>query len=275
MITFTAADGLALVGERTTPARMRRAHPVVLVHGIGFSRRHWKRQVAGLVTAGYEAITIDMRGSGDSALPDAPYTIATLAADLERLRQATAVERFHLVGHSLGGMVAQRYAIDHGLRVAALVLASTANHIGRRAGAFVRAMTLLSEGGFDQVTADPARRAEVEAILKEAVPYVGPVMELLRELTREPSRARALQWHAVTEFSVKDRAAAIACPTLVMHGTDDQNIPFAAGRLVHQAIPGSRWLAFEGAAHDLPVEQADAFGDALLDFLGACDHGAS
>jgi pimeloyl-ACP methyl ester carboxylesterase len=238
--------------------------PVMLVHGLGFSRRHWRHQVKALGDAGFGCVTFDLRGFGDSELGDEPYAIATLARDADEVRELAGFERVHLVGHSMGGMVAQLYALDRPERVASLVLASTTCHNGRRAAAFARAMAMLSEQGFDRAMEDRERRAEVEGILSEAVPYVGQVLGILRKLTLDADRGRARAWEAIAGFSARERVSSIGCPTLVVHGTADQNIPFAAGKLLHEAIEGSEWAPLEGVAHDLPAEALDAL---LLGFF--------
>ena len=250
------------------PSTRSKQTAVMLVHGLGFARRHWRRQVAALGEVGFSCVTLDLRGFGDSALPSEPYTMRELGRDLEAVRAAVGFERVHLVGHSMGGMVALHYALDAPDRVASLVLASTTGHNGRRAGAFARAMAMLSEEGFERAMADPERRAQVEAILAEAVPYVGQVLGILRQLTLEADRGRALAWQAIAGFSVRGELERIHCPTLVLHGSADQNIPFAAGKLLHEAIAGSEWVPLEDAPHVLPH---DRFNAELVRFLERVD----
>ncbi|HZO15077.1 MAG TPA: alpha/beta hydrolase [Polyangiaceae bacterium] len=264
----TNAGGLQLVADVFPPSASAKRTPVMLVHGLGFARRHWRRQVAALGEVGFTCVTLDLRGFGDSALPNEPYTMRELARDLDSVRAWAGFDRVHLVGHSMGGMVALHYALDAPERVASLVLASTTGHNGRRAGAFARAMAMLSDEGFERAMADPKRRAEVEAILAEAVPYVGQVLGILRQLTLEADRGRALAWQAIAGFSVRSELARIHCPTLVLHGSADQNIPFAAGQLLHEAIAGSEWVPLEDAPHVLPQARLNA---ELVRFLSRVD----
>jgi pimeloyl-ACP methyl ester carboxylesterase len=256
-------DGAAVAAE----LRHADGPAVLLVHGLGYSGRYWRRQVSALADAGYAVLVPDLRGFGASDASPVPYGMATLADDLERVRDAAGIDRFHLVGHSMGGMVALEYVLARPERVRSLALCSVSAHSGNRAAAFARAMALLSTEGFDAFTADPGNRAEVEAIVKVIAPYVGPVMDLLRSLTRTPDAARALAWQAIAGFSVKDRVAEIACPALIVHGSADPNIPFAAGRALAEAIRGSEWLAIDDAGHDIPLDHADAFDERLLAFL--------
>jgi pimeloyl-ACP methyl ester carboxylesterase len=164
-------------------------------------------------------------------------------------------------------MVAQHYAVEHRPRVSSLVLASSTSHNGRRASAFARVMTLFAEHGYEEVINNPAVRPEVESAVKEAFPGVAPPFEMLKIGVEKPNPARANAWRACIEFSVKDRLAELDCPVLVMHGTADPLIPYRAGQLVHEAIPGSEWITETGAGHSLPRERAESFNRALLDFL--------
>jgi pimeloyl-ACP methyl ester carboxylesterase len=258
----TAADG-SIVAYDVSGA----GPSVMLVHGLGFSRRLWRSQVELLVEQGFRAITVDLRGFGSSDMPREPYSIVDLADDLERVREATAADRMHLVSHSMGGMVAQHYVVAHPERVLSLFLCSTSNHNGKRARAFARVMSLLSEHGFEQAEKDVQLFAEVERTIAEVIPYTGPVMHVLRKLTEEPSVARAFAWGAIAGFSIKDEVSAIRCPALVMHGGRDQNIPFSAGQLAHQGIAGSQWVPVDHAKHNLPIEERELFNERLLAFL--------
>ncbi len=241
---------------------------VVLLHGLGFSRRSWQPQIDALTAAGYRVVAPDLRGFGDSALPD-DYAIADLAGDVEALRRSQGIDAFDLVGHSMGGMVALSYAVMHPARVRSLFLASTTCHSGKRARAFALAMAELSHDGFDAVAGDAARWPRIEASIAEVMPYVGPVMKLLRKLSVEADPARALAWKAIASFSVLDEVKAIACPTTVMHGDRDANIPFAAGQLLAEAIPQARFIPVEGGRHNLPIEEVERFAEALRAHLDA------
>jgi 3-oxoadipate enol-lactonase len=177
------------------------------------------------------------------------------------------LEHLHLVGHSLGGMVAQRYAVEHPGRLRSLVLASTTSHNGRRASAFAEVMTLLAERGFEAVLADPSLRPEAERALAEAFPGAPVPLEMLKVGVEKPNAARANAWRACLEFSTKDRLGELCCPVLVLHGSLDPLIPFRAGKLVHEAILHSEWLPLEGAGHSVTRERAQEFNAVLVDFL--------
>ncbi len=235
---------------------------VLLVHGIGSSRKTWDAMVPALAAGGHDVVRLDLRGSGDSACPAGEFGMDDFLADLVSFTDGLRLESFHLVGHSLGGMIAQLYALAHPARVRTLALASTTSHNGRRANAFARLMVSLADHGYDAIEQDAALRAQAEATLHEAFPGGAPLGMLKRGMER-PNPARANAWRACIGFSTKDRLADLRCPTLVTHGTADMLIPFRAGELVAQGIAGARWIVEEGAGHSLPRERAASFGTAL------------
>jgi 3-oxoadipate enol-lactonase len=239
---------------------------VLLVHGIGSSRRTWDGLLDPLVGSGHRVVRLDLRGFGDSVSPPGRFVMDHFVGDLVAFVDALKLDAVHLVGHSLGGMIAQLYALDHPGRVRSLALASTTSHSGRRANAFARLMVSLAENGYDAVLADATLRAEAEATLHEAFPGGAP-LAMLRRGMEQPNMARANAWRACIDFSTKDRLGEIACPVVVTHGTADMLIPFRAGELVAQAITGARWIVEEGAGHSLPKERAPSLGRALADLL--------
>jgi 3-oxoadipate enol-lactonase len=253
------AKGLAWDSAGDGPA-------VLLLHGIGSSRRKWDPYVSALTSAGYRAVRFDLRGFGDSQVAPGSIGMREFVDDLVGFVDGAGLGSFHLVGHSLGGMIAQRYAVEHPSRVLSLALVSTTSHNGRRASAFARLMVTLAEHGFDAVLADPALSAQAEAVLREAFPSTVPLAMLRRGMER-PNLARANAWRACIDFSVKDLLPRIACPTVVAHGTADMLIPFRAGELVAHAIPGARWIVEEGAGHSLPDERFASLSRAILDII--------
>jgi len=265
---FDVPDGTRLAWDETGDG------PTVLfVHGIGYTRRKWEPQIEPVARAGYRVVRFDLRGFGESVTPDGKYVMDQFLDDLVRFGAGLGVDRLHLVGHSLGGMIAQRYALDHSTHVESLTLVSTTSHNGRRGSAFAKLMVLFAERGFDAVMADRAVRQEAESVLVEAFGAAVP-LSMLRRGLEEPSLSRANAWRACIGFSAKDELSRIACPALVLHGTADTLIPFKAGQLVSEAIPGARFVSEEGAGHSLPKERADSFNRELIDFLAAASRAA-
>lgn len=277
-MTATSPDGLRLAAEccGDGPA-------VVLVHGLGFGRSRWASQSEMLVNAGFRVLSYDLRGFGDSDPATGNFDIEALANDLEAVREAAGLERFHLVGHSLGGMCVQQYTLAHPERVASLVLASTTSHSGQRGSAYGAALSHLAHHGFDKAMedesfrskvewaveflADPTVRAELNGTISEELPNGERLLQLIKRMTQTADPARAYAWHATVGFSTRARLKEIQCPSLVLHGTRDMIIPYVAGQLLHDGLNGSEWMSFKGAGHNISVECEPVFNDALLSFL--------
>src|SRR6056297_1015561 len=120
-ITDPAGDNTGPAEETTTEDD---AETVALVEGLGYGRWMWRWQRDRLADEGYRVVVFDNRGTGDSDAPEGPYTVAEMASDLEAVLADAGVERAHVVGASMGGMIAQQYALDYD-RAASLTLMCT------------------------------------------------------------------------------------------------------------------------------------------------------
>ncbi len=279
-MTIATVGGLELdyetFGDAGAPA-------ILLVMGLGMPGVAWPDPfVDGLVAAGFRAIRFDNRDCGRSGkvaggrVPDlriaiarallrrrviAPYTLDDMAADTVGLQDALGIERAHLVGASMGGMIAQNVAALYPQRVASLtsIMSSTGNPSPRVALGRPRALRAI--------LARPAGTSDVEALVEHYVRVFGVIGspgfavdgELLRRnLRRIVSRGihpagTARQLLAI--LASGDRRALlarIAAPTLIVHGSDDPLLPVAAGHDTALHIPGARLEIIEGMGHDLP-----------------------
>lgn len=271
MTEFVAApDGVRLAYDERGSGE-----PVLLVHGLGLSRKRWRSQVRALDGAGYRAVRVDLRGFGDSDEARDAYTMNTLVADLGALVDALALAPVHLVGHSLGGMICQRYTLEHPDAVRSLVLASSTSHQGRRSAILAEVLVRMSRMGFDAFIADAETRAFGERTLEEVFPDGAPPLEYFRMRDLEqPNPSHAFAWATTADFSTKDRLHEIGCPVLVLHGRTDPLIPSKVGTWLHEGLPGSRFVLLDGG-HSIQVEAAEALNEALLSFLADVRSGAA
>lgn len=249
--------------------RQGEGEAVVFVHGLGMSGSSWDRIAEKVASHGFSCLTYDQRGFGEAELPNQDYVIADLVDDLAALIAGLGLKKLHLVGHSLGGMVALAYAINNPNAVATLTLVCTTAHNGARAGKFARGLAKLAESGFDAAAADPQLRQEIEQILSEGFPYGAPPLEMFRRGLERPNPAQAMAWRAMADFSVKDRVATMKIPALVVHGSFDNWIPYSNGKWIGEHLPGARWLSVEGAGHFPHLKQPDWFAKLLVDFIRA------
>jgi len=281
-IEVRSHDGLSLAVDR-----VGEGEPIVLVHGLGFSRKRWQGSVDALSDAGYCVISYDMRGFGDSQLPEADYGMDDLCADLTTIADTLELDRFHLVGHSLGGMYSQLYTLAHPRRVRSLTLVSTTSHSGERGSAFGAALSYLAKHGYDKAMenetfrnkvemaiaflSDPSVRSQLDGTLSHELPTGDELLALIRRMTPEANPARSYAWRCTVGFSTRKRLHELNCPTFVLHGTRDMIIPYVAGQLLNEGLDGARWQSFEGAGHSLPMEREPEFSAALVDFVGSVD----
>jgi pimeloyl-ACP methyl ester carboxylesterase len=233
-----------------------RGDPVLLIHGLGLSGGAWWRTVDALAPR-FRVITFDHRGIGRSQSWTYAYTTEALADDAVSILDALAIDRTHLYGFSLGGMVAQQIALRHPARVRSLVLGAT--HSGGR-----RAVPADPE-----VVAFIRRRARMPA--REAawssVPYnYGPrsrarqvdrIAEDIERRLQNPFNERAYraQLLAASLHNCYGRLERIRAPTLVVHGARDRMIPVANARMTAERIPGARLTILGEAGHLYPTEE--------------------
>jgi 3-oxoadipate enol-lactonase len=261
-------DGVRLAYE-TRAARSRNEElPVLLVQGLACDRRAWG-PAADALNRDFDLVLLDNRGVGLSDAPRGPYTVAELARDAVAVLDDAGIERAHVVGASLGGMVAQQLALAHPQRVGRLVLACTTTGPGCRLP--LRTLWVLAQMLAGVVPREAAIRHSLELSLGAAAAAERP--ELLEELVEQqlelmPSRAA---WHAqacaASSFSSRLRLAEIAAPTLVLHGTADAVVDVREGERLAAGIRNARLELFEGSGHLFFREHPERFASQIAAFL--------
>ncbi|HEV3318285.1 MAG TPA: alpha/beta hydrolase [Solirubrobacteraceae bacterium] len=251
---------LARVGEiELSYERAGSGPPLLMIMGMSGTFDHWNAAFLAELRRDFETIVYDHRGVGDSSRLEGPITIAQLAQDADGLLAALELESAHVLGISMGGMVAQELALNHPERIRALTLGCTYCGGEGSAVASEEVMRRLAEGmmsgdreralrtGWEvnvspEFAADDAAYARFKEIgLHRAVP-VEVIMEQMR---------------AITEHDTSARLPEIALPTLVIHGTLDQMLPVQNGRMIAGLIPHSHLEIFEGVGHLFFWEQPE------------------
>jgi pimeloyl-ACP methyl ester carboxylesterase len=241
---------------------------VVFLEGLGYGRWMWRWQADPLATD-YRTVVVDNRGTGDSDVPEGPYTVEQMAADVEAVLADLGAESVHLVGASMGGMIAQRYALDYD-RAASVTLLCTSP------GGEVAAPTPPETQ--ERMFAVPEDADEREAIRYKMEPAMSEsfwaenddLVERIvdwRLASDAPPSAREAQAAAVAGFDASGELRDLALPALVCHGTADRVLPVENAHLLHERLPDSRLELFEGGPHLFFVEQADAVTGRLREFL--------
>ena len=239
---------------------------VVLVNGLADDLESWAFQTGDLLSAGYRVLSFDNRGVGLTDKPDGPYTSRLLADDAKALVDGLGISDFHLVGVSMGGMVAQEYALAFGGDVRSLVLACTY----AAPGPFCSRMFAM--------WADLAPALGVPFVMRDValwaftVPFFEEREAELREFEAEfasltmTTEAYLSQLAVIQTHDATGRLAGIRAPTLVLAGEDDILIPVTLSKRLREAIPGSEWATTKGG-HACLWEHPEPFNRAILGFL--------
>lgn len=238
--------------------------PVVLLHCLGVDHRFW--DYAGIPLGRYSLIRYDLPGHGATPVPDQPFDIADLSEQLADVLAEERIARAHVVGISLGGLIAQRFAADHPDRVDGLVLVDTTPRYTdeMRAMWADRAATARSAGVAKLVDGLLAIWFTQDAIAGD-----GPGVRYVREaLTRASGEGYALACEALSRADLRDVLGSIRARTLVVCGDADIPSFIDAARALHGAIPGAQLEWLPGARHAAPVERPERFGALLQRFLG-------
>ena len=258
-MAFILVNGLSVHCRIDGPAG---APPLLLIHSLGTSLEMWAPQAAALAGA-FRVISYDLRGHGLSEATAGDYSLALLAGDAIGLLDALGIERAHVAGVSLGGMIAQTLGIEHGRRLRSLVLGDTASQIGPRSNWDTRAATIRADGMASIVDMILARWFTPEWL--ETSPEIARGFGAM--LRRMPAEAYVSASFAVRDGDTTAGLGRIACPTLVLVGDQDVSTPPAAAAALAAAIPGARLTVIERAAHIPTVERPAEVTAAMLQFL--------
>jgi pimeloyl-ACP methyl ester carboxylesterase len=257
--------------------------PVVLIHGMVNSSRHW-RDVALRLADRFTVVAPDLIGHGDSATPRGDYSLGAHAAVIRDLLTLIGVGSATMVGHSLGGGVAMQFFWQFPNRVERLVLVSTGG-LGREVSPLLRgaalpgaSVALRAVSGRGSLGALERLATALEARGSDRAVYLRAIVRALRPLERPASREAFLQTlRSVIDLrgqrvSAVDRLYLLRpVPTLIVWGERDNTIPARHGRAAHEAIPHSRFETLPRAAHFPHLEDPDGLADVLLDFIGATE----
>jgi pimeloyl-ACP methyl ester carboxylesterase len=246
--------------------------PLVLVAGISYDRWMWGWMVHGLAEH-FQVIAFDNRGVGGSDAPPGPYSAGMMAADTASLIHVLGFEKAHVLGHSMGGFIAQALALEHPGCVDRLVLSATNFGGPRHVPVTPAAMAVLGD-----ISGNPAER--FQRGLK--VSCAGGFAEAHPEITQEwmdyrlanPIQPAAYSAQLAVGLGLLSEATCfehrlkdIKAPTLILFGEQDQVVPTANATLLQQQIPGSRVKILPGAGHFFPIEIPEAAVAAVVEFL--------
>ena len=238
---------------------------LLLIQGIGYGRWGWE-PVLDLLARSFDVVAFDNRGIGESDVPAGPYTAAAMAADAVQVLDEAGVEQAHVLGASLGGMIAQELAHAYPGRLRKLVLACTTPGGSRAFPLPERTLRLLEEAPtLPQEIA--LRRFVVNALAPAADAALVERIMVHRLAAPQPLDGWQAQAAAGTSFDGADRIGSIAAPTLVLHGEEDAVVDPRNAELLASLIPHASVELFPGTGHLFFWEQPERFAEVVTGFL--------
>ncbi len=245
-----------------------RGAPLVMIHGAQGDQTMFA-DLSTALAAAFRVLTFDQRGSGLSEKPDFDYTMAMIADDTAALMEYAGLDAAHVIGVSMGGMIAQELALRHPSKVRSLVLGCTSPG-GPRA---IRDDGNAFAGAYSLAPMPPEERGRLlaEAVfskghLAKHPEIVGAMIEARRNRPLDTA-ALSHRMAAIAAHDTYDRLGRIACPTLVITGRDDALIPWQNSRLIAERIPGAQLEVLDPAGHCFWLERPEDSRVAIARFL--------
>lgn len=264
----TTANGIDIYYESHGEGR-----PLVLISGIGYTNWQWHRMLPFLARH-FQVITFDNRGVGQSDRPAGPYTAHMLAADTVGLLDALGIGQVAILGHSMGGFIAQAIALEFPHKVDRLILCSTNFGGPRHVPVTAEAMKVLTD-----VSGDPLTRFRNGLFISTAPGWAEKHPEIIQEWIEwraaNPIEPAPYQAQLAIGLGLLQEAAAfenhlhrIKVPTLILFGEYDKVVPPANASLLAEKIADSKVVILPNAGHFFPIEVPEAASQAVIEFLG-------
>ena len=233
---------------------------VILLHGWACNSSFWHHQISALAET-HQVIAIDFRGHGHSSIPQSGYTIARLTADIRELIVQLELSPAIVIGHSMGGMVAQQYAILHPEDVNRLILIATAaNDTGK---------ALISVAIADEEKKTDYRHSFNTHFGHWFTSNSSPkLMSWVRDqMLQTPEEVALSLVDSYRDLDLRSRLPSINLPTLVIGARDDTSTPSTASEVIAGSIPEARCIVIDGAGHFVQLERPDEVNDVIREFV--------
>ena len=245
--------------------------PLILIIGIGYDATLWGSYQIPAFSQMFKVIVFDNRDAGRSSKASGPYTIADMADDVAGLMDGLGIDRAHVLGISMGGMIAQEFALRHPKRLNKLILTGTGAATARARFDPIMVWNFVKQHDEEGMTF--AAQQFLWFFSTDFMRNHQAVEQTLAMLASNPNpvspEAYARQAHAYVKHDALDRLVNINAPTLVVTGEQDRLTPPWIGRELADAIPGAKFQLVEGpgSSHVLPLERPDDFNKIAISFL--------
>ncbi|CAN5131562.1 alpha/beta hydrolase [soil metagenome] len=239
---------------------------ILLINGLADDLTTWDFQVPDLLAAGYRVVRFDNRGIGSTDKPVGPYSTDLLADDAKAIADTAGLDRYHVMGVSMGGMIAQRFALKYPGGILSLTLASTYAAPGPFCSRMFR------------MWADAAQVMGVPFVMRDVTLWAFTLdffqnreaelaeFETAMRYMDQPVHAYLSQLAVIQNHDETANLGTLTMPTLVLAGDEDILIPTALSHDLHELIPGSVWRTTPGG-HGCMWEHPDEFNSAFIGFL--------
>lgn len=257
-----------------------KGHPVILIHGIGGKKETWIAQIDSLKKH-FRVVTFDLRGVGKSDRPDMPYTMELLANDVKGLMDYLKIDSAHIIGRSLGGMIAQYFTLKYPEKVDKLVLMTTNPRVPDEQGAELIKKGRLEE--IKQLKEDPEKsfwkkarilfhkdfRKAMKQNSEKKFHDIFSARDLIEESTVNPSRPQDIEnlSNTLRSHDIIDKIHNISNQTLLISGSHDRLTPESSMMEIQKRIPHSTIEVIQKTGHFLHLSRAPEVNRLLIDFL--------
>jgi pimeloyl-ACP methyl ester carboxylesterase len=250
--------------------------PLLMIMGLGGQASSWGEPVLEGLQKQFTTIRFSNRGTGATDKPGTGFTIPQMAADAAALMRTIGIEKAHVFGISMGGMISQELVLNHPEQVQGLVLGCT--NCGPAHSVSVAAQTIARFGQIMQLPVQERIQRYWEAcvtasFMEERADFLQSIVEA-GMATPTPMETFGMQFGAVQSFDTYDRLPTIQAPTLILHGDEDILVPVANADILHERIPGSQVRIVEGTGHCFFWERPEDVVEEIVGFLSRVPVGA-
>ena len=246
--------------------------PLIFVEGLGYSSWMWVKQKK--MSDAIKIIIFDNRGVGKSSKPDNPYTVKDMCEDINSVANSAGIDKFFLLGSSMGGIIAQEYALNHENRLLGLILGETNTGIG----------SIMPGEDVLKVLSTPTNPDSIDDLrYRMSFAFSNHYLENDREdfenflqiryNERNSDIKYMQQLAAIANFSSEDRLGALSLPVCIITGDEDNIVPPENSRLLGNKIRNSTQVIIKNTGHLSMIERPDAFNRSVLDFIKAVNNG--
>ncbi|MGA2367662.1 MAG: alpha/beta hydrolase [Dehalococcoidia bacterium] len=237
--------------------------PLVLIQGYGHNLLHWGTLPAEFAKLQYQVTLIDNRGVGRSDKPDAPVTIAGMADDVCKVLDDLSIKKASVFGVSMGGMIAQEFALNHADRLVNLVLGCTTCGGPHSVPPTPEGAKILFDYNYLAGMTPEQRSREIFRFLctDEFIDSSPEDLRYYHEVTTQyptPLYVFVRQAQAISTFDAWERLPRIKSPTMIICGTSDQIIPFKNSEILEERIPGAELTLLQDKLHSFFIEARDS-----------------